>query len=500
MRSAGILLPVFSLPGKYGIGCFSKEARQFVDFLSRTGQSWWQILPLGPTGYGDSPYQSFSTFAGNPYFIDLEALIADGLLTEEECKEHDFGSETRRIDYGKLFAERFKLLRKAYKRSNHADTSAFVAFCRENAFWLEDYALFMAVKDYHGGADFETWEDDIRNYQPEALAFWREKLSDEVDFYRFVQFEFLKEWKSLRAYAAEKGIRIIGDIPIYVSHDSSDFWANRELFMLDERGRVRLIAGVPPDGFSADGQVWGNPLYDWRRHAEDGYQWWLKRIAKCQELYDMIRIDHFRGFDEFFAIPASESTAKSGHWEKGPGIALFEAVRERFGKTPIIAEDLGYVTDTVRKLVEDTGFPNMKVLEFAFDSRDSTGAAEYLPYRYKPGCVVYTGTHDNETVRGWIDSILPQERKRVTEYLDVRTDDPEEIVDKFVITALACVADLCIIPIQDYLRLDNSARINHPSTQGTNWKWRMLSEDLSEELAERIRHMMELYGREPRVR
>ena len=353
----------------------------------------------------------------------------------------------------------------------------------------------MAIKDAHGGADLETWEEDIRDYMPAARLRWREKLSDEVGFYMYLQYEFLREWKALRAYAAEKGIRIIGDIPVYVSHDSSDFWANRDLFMLDERRRVRLIAGVPPDGFSANGQVWGNPLYDWKRHAADGFQWWLKRIGKCRELYDVIRIDHFRGFDEFFAIPANEDTAQNGHWEKGPGIALFDAIRAMYGDTPIIAEDLGYVTDTVRALVRNTGFPNMKVLEFAFDSRDSTGAAEYLPYRYGTNCVVYTGTHDNETVRGWITSILPEELQQVKDYLDVRTDDPDEIVDKLVKTAHASVADLSVIPLQDYLRLDNSARINHPSTQGSNWKWRMSPEDLSEDLADRIRRQMALYGR-----
>ncbi len=495
MRASGILLPVFSLPGKYGIGCFSEEAYRFVDFLADTKQSYWQILPLGPTGYGDSPYQSFSTYAGNPYFISLESLIRDGLLTEEECREVDFGDDDRQVDYGKLYYGRFELLRKAYGRSGHRNTEEFNSFCKENAFWLEDYALFMAIKDAHGGADLETWEEDIRDYMPAARLRWREKLSDEVGFYMYLQYEFLREWKALRAYAAEKGIRIIGDIPVYVSHDSSDFWANRDLFMLDERRRVRLIAGVPPDGFSANGQVWGNPLYDWKRHAADGFQWWLKRIGKCRELYDVIRIDHFRGFDEFFAIPANEDTARNGHWEKGPGIALFDAIRAMYGDTPIIAEDLGYVTDTVRALVRNTGFPNMKVLEFAFDSRDSTGAAEYLPYRYGTNCVVYTGTHDNETVRGWITSILPEELQQVKDYLDVRTDDPDEIVDKLVKTAHASVADLSVIPLQDYLRLDNSARINHPSTQGSNWKWRMSPEDLSEELADRIRRQMALYGR-----
>lgn len=495
MRSSGVLLPIFSLPGRYGIGCFSEEAYRFVDFLAVAGQAYWQILPLGPTGYGDSPYQSFSTFAGNPYFISLEKLISEGLLTEAECGEADLCGEESKIDYGKMYRGRLALLRKACGRSHFQEEAEFAAFKEENSFWLKDYTLFMALKDAHGGADFETWETDIRDYEPEAVARWETKLQEDIRFYEFVQYEFLKEWKALRAYAAEKGIRFIGDIPIYVSHDSADFWAHRHLFMLDERARVRLVAGVPPDGFSADGQLWGNPLYDWKRHEEEGYDWWLRRIGKCRELYDVIRIDHFRGFDEFFAIPAEDTTAKNGHWEKGPGIRLFDAIRKAYGETPIIAEDLGYVTDTVRKLVRDTGFPNMKVLEFAFDSRDSTGAAEYLPYRYGNNCVVYTGTHDNETVRGWLDSILPEELQQVKDYLDVRTEDPSEIVDKMVITAHASVADLCVIPLQDYLRLGNEARINHPSTQGTNWQWRVRREDLTEELCGRIRHLTELYGR-----
>lgn len=496
MRASGILLPVFSLPGEYGIGCFSEEAYRFVDFLAEAKQRYWQILPLGPTGYGDSPYQSFSTFAGNPYFISLKQLISEGLLTKEECDAVDFGCDDRQVDYGKLYRGRLDLLRKAFRRSRHRESGEFAAFCRDNAFWLSDYALFMALKDAHGGADFSTWERELREYEAGARAAWQEKLEEECAFHTYLQYEFLRQWKALRAYAASRGIRIIGDIPVYVSHDSSDFWAGRDLFMRDERGEIRLIAGVPPDGFSADGQVWGNPLYDWERHARDGYRWWRRRIGKCLELYDVIRIDHFRGFDEFFAVPADEDTAKNGHWEKGPGLRLFEAIREEFGEVPIIAEDLGYVTDTVRQLVRDTGFPNMKVLEFAFDSRDSTGAAEYLPYRFGRNCVVYTGTHDNETVRGWIDSILPEERKAVKDYLDVRTEDPGEIVDKLVLLAHSSVADLSIIPIQDYLRLDNSARINQPSTQGKNWRWRLKEEDLTPALTERLVRMMELYGRD----
>ncbi len=495
MRESGILFPVFSLPGRYGIGCFSEEAYAFVDFLKNAGQSLWQILPLGPTGYGDSPYQSFSTFAGNPYFISLEELIRQGLLSEEECSSVTLGYSESEIDYGCLYNARMALLRKAYGRSRHRKSEEYWRFLQENAFWLPDYALFMAVKDAHGGAPLDSWEEDIRDGETLAKHDWSERLQEEVGFYEYLQFEFLREWKALRAYASQKGIRIIGDIPIYVSADSSDFWAHRELFMLDDRGRIRMVAGVPPDGFSADGQMWGNPLYDWPQHEKSGYDWWLRRIGKCLELYDVIRIDHFRGFDEFFAIPAGDKTAANGHWETGPGMSLFRAVKERFGDVPIIAEDLGYVTDSVRQLVRDSGFPNMKVLEFAFDSRDSTGALEYLPFRYSRNCVVYTGTHDNETLKGWITSILPEELEMAKAFLDVRTDDPDEIVDKMVLMAHSSVADTCVIPLQDYLRLDNTARINHPSTNGTNWKWRVEKSMLTPELAERIRGITERYGR-----
>ena len=494
-REAGILLPIFSLPGKYGIGCFSEQAFRFADFLKRSGQSCWQILPVGPTGYGDSPYQSFSTFAGNPYFISLEELIRQGLLLREECDEADFGNDESHVDYGKLYEFRRPLLKKAFSRSRHQETEEYREFSEKNDFWLEDYALFMAIKDAHHGAALDTWEADIRQHDASACKRWAEQLGEEVSFYRYLQFEFDRQWKKLRQYVNDLGIRIIGDIPIYVSADSSDFWAHPDLFMLDDRGRIRMIAGVPPDGFSADGQVWGNPLYDWVRHKETGFAWWKERIRKCLSLYDTIRIDHFRGFDEFFAVPADEDTAVNGHWEKGPGMDLFDALKEEFGEISIIAEDLGYVTDTVRQLVKDTGFPNMKVLEFAFDSRDSTGAAEYLPYHYNSNCVVYTGTHDNETVRGWLDSILPQELCQVKEYLAVTSDDPAEIVDKMIRTAHGSVADLSVIPLQDYLGLDNRARINHPSTSGKNWQWRLSEDDLTAQLEERILSLTSLYGR-----
>jgi 4-alpha-glucanotransferase len=495
MRQSGILFPIFSLSGKYGIGCFSKEARKFVDFLKAARQSYWQILPIGPTGYGDSPYQSFSTFAGNPYFIDLEQLISQGLLTRDECDAADLGDREDGIDYGKLYQNRLPLLRKASERSHFDAEPEFQKFHADNSYWLDDYALFMAVKDAHGGKPLEEWEEDIANHEDQAVREWGAKLNDDVRFYEFIQFEFAKEWKSLKDYANNAGIKIIGDIPIYVSADSADFWAHRELFKLDERGKIREIAGVPPDGFSADGQLWGNPLYNWPYHKKTHFAWWLTRIGKCLELYDVLRIDHFRGFDEYFAIPASDNTAKCGHWEKGPGMALFEAVREKFGDAQIIAEDLGYLTDTVRQLVKDTGYPGMKVLEFAFDSRDSSGANDYLTYNYTRNCVVYTGTHDNETLRGWFDDILPEEQQLVRDYLDVRTDDPMEIVDKMVIMAQSSVAKLCVIPLQDYIGLDNSARINHPSTMGKNWQWRLKGEYLTEDLQKKILKMTRLYGR-----
>ncbi len=495
-RSSGILMPVFSLPGRYGIGCLSGEAYRFVDFLKEAGQTYWQILPLCPTGYGDSPYQSFSTFAGNPYFLSPDALLQEGLLTQEECDAAAEGAgDAGKVDYGKLYRERPALLQKAFGRSRHEETAEYHRFCQQNAFWLEDYALFMACKEARGGLSLFEWEESVFDRDSETMVTLRAEYEDAVRYHKWVQFTFDRQWKALKDYANAAGIRIIGDIPIYVSADSADFWAHRELFQLDERGRIRMVAGVPPDGFSADGQLWGNPLYDWAEHARTGYDWWIRRINKCRELYDVIRIDHFRGFDEYFAIPAEDVNAARGHWEKGPGMDLFGALRTACGEPEIIAEDLGYVTDTVRQLVRDTGFPNMKVLEFAFDSRDSTGRMEYLPYRFGHNCAVYTGTHDNETLRGWMDSILPEELAEARAYLAVMTDDPEEFIDKMLRMAQSSAADLCVIPLQDYLGLDNSARINKPSTQGSNWCWRVAPAALSSQLAGRIREMTRLYGR-----
>ena len=492
MRASGILMPVFSLPSRYGIGSFSKSAYQFVDMLKKAGQKYWQILPLCPTSYGDSPYQSFSTYAGNPYFIDLDQLIEEKLLTRKECQACDFGDDPQDIDYGKLYENRFKLLRKAYERANVGEDQEFEAYRRENAWWLDDYALFMAVKDRFDGVAWNEWAEDIRLRWSNAMDYYRRELYYEIEFYSYLQFVFMKQWKKLKKYANINGIEIIGDIPIYVAFDSADAWANPELFQFDAENLPTAVAGCPPDGFSADGQLWGNPLYRWDYHRETGFDWWIRRIAYCSELYDVVRIDHFRGFDEYYSIPYGDTTARNGHWEKGPGIALFEAAKNRLGELNIIAEDLGYITDSVKKLVADSGFPGMKVLEFAFDSREKS---DYLPYTYEKNSVVYTGTHDNETIAGWYAGLDKRDLKMCTDYMNIDRIPGKEYHWDFIRLAMLSVSDLCVIPIQDYLGLDNRARINHPSTLGTNWRWRLAKGQLSASLLKEIREMTRISGR-----
>ena len=492
MRASGILMPVFSLPSRYGIGSFSKSAYQFVDMLKKAGQKYWQILPLCPTSYGDSPYQSFSTYAGNPYFIDLDQLIEEKLLTRKECQACDFGDDPQDIDYGKLYENRFKLLRKAYERANVGEDQEFEAYRRENAWWLDDYALFMAVKDRFDGVAWNEWAEDIRLRWSNAMDYYRRELYYEIEFYSYLQFVFMKQWKKLKNYANINGIEIIGDIPIYVAFDSADAWANPELFQFDAENLPTAVAGCPPDGFSADGQLWGNPLYRWDYHRETGFDWWIRRIAYCSELYDVVRIDHFRGFDEYYSIPYGDTTARNGHWEKGPGIALFEAAKNRLGELNIIAEDLGYITDSVKKLVADSGFPGMKVLEFAFDSREKS---DYLPYTYEKNSVVYTGTHDNETIAGWYAGLDKSDLKMCTDYMNIDRIPGKENHWDFIRLAMLSVSDLCVIPIQDYLGLDNRARINHPSTLGTNWRWRLAKGQLSASLLKEIREMTRISGR-----
>lgn len=490
MRKGGILLPVSSIPSKYGIGTFSKQAYEFVDFLENAGQSFWQILPLGPTGYGDSPYQSFSTFAGNPYYIDLEELIKKEWLTEAECEAYDFGGNDRYVDYEKIYRSRFKILKTAYQRSKIGDNKEFQKFKAGNAMWLEDYALYMAVKNSFGGASWIEWDEEIKLRRPEAVKAYKEKFAEEIEFYQFQQFLFAAQWFALKAYANKKKISIIGDIPIYVAFDSADTWANPELFQLDGTCTPVGVAGCPPDSFSATGQLWGNPLYRWDYHKETGYEWWMRRIDYCYRLYDTVRIDHFRGFDEYYFIPYGDTTAEFGHWEKGPGYDIFKVMKEKIGKKPVIAEDLGFLTPSVIKLVQRTGYPGMKILQFAFDSREES---DYLPHNYSNNSVVYTGTHDNDTTMGWYRLLNRQDKGFAKRYLNIKTT--KDIHWEFIRAALSSVADTAIIPIQDYLGLGTEARINTPSTLGENWKWRLKEGQLDAGLAERIRKMTKLYGR-----
>lgn len=492
MRKSGVLLPVASLPGKYGIGSFSKEAYKFVDFLKESGQSYWQILPLGPTGYGDSPYQSFSTFAGNPYFIDLDTLIEEGLLKKSEVSKFDWGNNSSYIDYEKIWLSRFKILKIAYDRSGIEKKAAYKRFIKENAFWLDDYALYMAVKNSFGGISFIEWDEDIRKRTPEALKKYTKELKDEIGFYKFQQFKFNEQWNKLKQYANKNGIKIIGDIPIYVAFDSADTWANPELFKFDANGLPTGVAGCPPDGFSATGQLWGNPLYDWKYHKKTGFAWWVERIRNCYKLYDVVRIDHFRGFDEYYNIPYGDPTAEFGKWEKGPGIALFKTLKKELGDIDVIAEDLGFLTDSVLKLVKDTGYPGMKVLEFAFDSREDS---DYLPHNYNQNCIVYTGTHDNNTLQGWYKEITKKDKNFAIRYLNNAGTPENEIHWDYIRLAMSSVAKLCVTPMQDYLGLGAEARINMPSTLGNNWKWRMSDKALTKTLAKKMYTMTKLYAR-----
>lgn len=491
-RKCGVLLPVSSLPSKYGIGCFDKKAYEFVDALKEAGQSYWQILPLGPTSYGDSPYQSFSTFAGNPYFISLEALIEEGVLTKKECDKVDFGTDATSVDYAKLYEGRMQLLRKAYERSNIYMDPEFRRFQEEEAWWLKDYALFMAVKKRFGGISWSEWAEDIRLRWQNALDYYREEMYFEIEFQEYMQFKFRQQWMALKSYANEKGIQIIGDIPIYVAMDSADTWANPWLFKLDEKNCPTQVAGCPPDGFSATGQLWGNPLYNWEVHRNSGYEWWIKRISNCFRLYDVVRIDHFRGFDEYYAIPYGESTAENGTWMPGPGMKLFQAIEKELGRPEIIAEDLGFLTESVLQMLKESGFPGMKVLQFAFDP---SGESVYLPHRYSENCVVYTGTHDNDTTRGWYRTLDKESRDFAKEYMGVSRLDDDTLTWDFMRLAMGSAAQLCVTPIQDILGIDGSGRINMPSTLGGNWTWQMEKGAFDKKIVHKLYRMTQLYGR-----
>ena len=495
-RYAGVLLSVTSLPSKYGIGCFDKTAYDFVDFLEKSGQRYWQILPLGASSHSsyDSPYQAYSAFAGNPYLISLDDLIEEGVLTQEEVDAVDFGSDPAHVNYELMSKNRLPLLHKAYERSNISQNVEYLIFCQENHWWLDDFALFMAVKEFFGGANWNTWPEDIRMHWGPAVDYYNTKLYFDVEFHKYLQFKFAQQWFKLKKYANDRHIEIVGDIPIYVSPDGSDIWAQPDMFQLDETNHPTQIAGCPPDNFSADGQVWGNPLYRWDRHAETGYHWWITRMWYAFKLYDVVRIDHFRGFDEYFCIPV-DGKAKDGHWEKGPGMDLFNAIRNSLGEKAVIAEDLGLMTPGVRKLVKDSTFPNMKVLQFAFDATDTGGANEYLPHNYNPNCVVYTGTHDNETVVGWFAGLDKKNRDHIRTYLGDETTPIKKIYKKFINACMMCCAKDCIVPMQDWMGLDNSARMNVPGTVNINWSWRLLPGQVTEALGEEMLVVTKRYGR-----
>ena len=482
MRKSGVLMHLSSLPGPGGIGTMGRPARDFVDFLVQAGQSYWQLLPIGPTGYGNSPYQSPSTFAGNPFFIDLDALAEQGLLDGRG----EWGQNTGWVDYSVLWSNVRQMLERAVQRFLQRPTDAFSRFCDRQAHWLKNYALFMAIKDAYGGAAWFDWPADLRARQPRALDAFRAGNADDIAFWSVVQYLFFVQWGQLKEYANQAGVRIIGDLPIYVALDSVEVWAHPELFQLDERGVPREVAGCPPDGFAPDGQLWGNPLYDWDRMERDGYRWWVERIHYLCRIYDVLRIDHFRGFESYYAVAWGETTAKNGRWRQGPGMKLFRAVGDR----PIIAEDLGFLTEPVRQLLRESGFPGMKVLQFAFDQRD--GGRDYLPHNYPAHCVAYTGTHDNDTILGWLAHAAAEDVAYATEYLRLGSEQPHW---DMMCALWSSPADLTVVTVQDLLGLDSSARMNTPGTLGNNWNWRARGNSFTPGLAQRLRRKMELYGR-----
>ena len=494
-RSSGILMPVFSLPSPYGIGTLGQAARTFVDFLKAAGQTWWQILPVGPTGYGDSPYQSFSAYAGNPYLIDLDLLREDGLLTQAEIDSAFWGADPARVDYGVLYQNRLAVLSIACHRGWERDAEAVAQFSAENRNWLPDYALFMALKQHFGGKPWMRWPEDIRLRRREAVERYRKALSEDVALFTYLQFLFFRQWDALRAYAAEQGVRIIGDLPIYVAMDSADVWAEPENFQLDAQLTPTEVAGVPPDYFAADGQLWGNPLYNWDAMKADGFGWWIRRADGARRLYDLLRLDHFRGFERYWAVPYGAATARNGRWVQGPGMDLLRVLTGWFPDLRFIAEDLGQLTPEVHALRDAAGLPGMKVLEFAFDSRDTGSASDYLPHNYPVNSVAYTGTHDNETLVSWYQTISDAERAMVRDYLyDYATPD-EQLYKSMIALILRSAAARCIIPMQDWLGLDNAARINKPSTVGQNWRWRLKKTQLTKKLQKEICQLTTRYGR-----
>ncbi len=489
MRESGILMHITSLPGPYGVGTMGKQAFAFVDFLQEAGQKYWQILPLTPTGYGDSPYQSCSTYAGNHYLIDLPLLVEEGLLDYEQIHGIDWGWQTDRVDFGIQYQNRLKVLRLAYDRFQGGED--FRRFCEENENWLPDFALFMALKEKMGGQPWYAWEDSLKLREPEAMARVTAQLQEQIRFYCFVQYIFDKQWRALREYARQKDVRIIGDVPIYVPYDSADVWSNPQWFQLDAAMNPTAVAGCPPDAFSEDGQLWGNPLYRWDLLKEDGYQWWVNRLAAAGKLYDVVRLDHFRGFEAYWSVPFGDASARNGKWIKGPGLDFLNTVKAKLPQISLIAEDLGFLTQEVLDLRDESGFPGMKVLEFAFDSREPS---EYLPHTYPVNSVCYTGTHDNMTMRQWFETASADAVAYATEYMTL--NEREGMVWGVIRTAMSSVSDLCVIQMQDLLDLGGEARMNFPGTMtSANWTWRAWDGFTGNGLAQRIYHLTKLYGR-----
>jgi len=489
MRESGILMHITSLPGPYGIGTMGREAYAFVDFLKSAGQSYWQILPLTPTGYGDSPYQSFSACAGNHYLIDLDTLVEEGLLKKEEITSVAWGKQPDRVDFGTLYAQRTKILKIACSR--FVPDAAYEAFLEENRDWLEDYAIFMALKEEMGGKPWLDWQSELKCHNETALAEKRLERKEEVQLQYFLQYQFDRQWKALRSYALSKGIRIIGDVPIYVPLDSADVWAAPELFQLDEARRPEVVAGCPPDAFTEDGQLWGNPIYDWQKMSDTGYSWWIKRLSAAAKMYDVVRFDHFRGFESYWAVPAGDKTARNGKWVKGPGLPFIRAIQQALPELSFIAEDLGYMTKEVRQLQLDSGYPGMKVIEFAFDSREDS---DYLPHLYPEDSVCYTGTHDNVTLKQWFDEATPEDIAYAKAYLGLNRE--EGYVWGMIRGAMGSVSRVCVVQMQDYLELGKEARMNFPGTLSMdNWTWRAEAGFDSEALAAKILKITKLYGR-----
>ena len=489
MRSSGILLPISALPSNYGIGTVGKEACDFIDWLEKCKQRFWQILPIGPTGYGDSPYQSFSAYAGNPYWIDLDILASEELLTSAEIKKSGLRQNPGFIDYGDLYEKRFELLRKAAFRISPSD-EGFLCFCRENQRWIFGYALFMALKVENGMAPLHLWPEKERSRDSKTMEEAAKRLKDEMHFWSALQYLFYRQWRRFKEYANSKAVMIIGDIPIYVSPDSSDLWENYRLFQANSKMELKYIAGCPPDYFNVTGQRWGNPLYDWDYHRKTGYDWWIKRLTHAGEVFDVVRIDHFRGFAGYYSIPAENETAEYGEWKKGPGKKFISAILEKAPGLRIIAEDLGFLTPDVRRLLEFSGFPGMKVLQFAFDP---SAESDYLPHKYPENSVAYTGTHDNPTTREWVDTAQRSEWEFAKRYLKV--NKKSDLADEIVRAAMLSKSNLCIIPLQDWLRLGKTARINTPGTTDGNWRFRVRKAMLSEESARKIRLLTEESGR-----